>query len=43
LHYNVNNRLGTYTLDGSKLPKGLYILDISSGDFHKQIKVQKNK
>jgi hypothetical protein len=43
LHYNVNNRLGTYTLDGSKLPKGLYILDISSGDFHKRIKVQKNK
>ena len=43
LHYNVNNRLGTYTLDGTRLPKGLYILDISSGDFHKRIKVQKDK
>lgn len=43
LHYNVNNRLGTYTLDGSRLPKGLYILDISSGDFHKRMKVQKDK
>lgn len=43
MHYNVNNRLGTYTLDGSRLPKGLYILDISSGDFHSRIKVQKDK
>jgi hypothetical protein len=43
LHYSVNNRQGTYTLDGSKLPKGLYILDISSGDFHKRMKVQKAK
>ena len=43
LHYTVNNRQGTYTLDGSKLPKGLYILDISSGDFHKRMKVQKAK
>jgi hypothetical protein len=31
----------TYSLDASKLPKGLYILDISSGDYHKRIKVQK--
>ncbi|OQP54272.1 carbohydrate-binding protein [Niastella yeongjuensis] len=43
LHYNVNNRQGNYTLDGSTLPTGMYILDISSGDFHKRVKVQKKK
>lgn len=43
LHYTVNGRQGTYTLDGSKLPKGLYILDIASGDYHKRTKIQKNK
>jgi hypothetical protein len=43
LRYNVKNNLGTNTFDGSKLPEGLYILDISSGDFHKRMKVQKSK
>lgn len=43
LHYNVKGRRGTYSLDGSKLPKGLYILDLSSGAYHKRIKVQKEK
>jgi hypothetical protein len=43
LHYTVSNRQGTYTLDGSRLPKGLYILDISSGDYHKRTKIQKDK
>lgn len=43
LHYTVNSRQGTYTLDGSRLPKGLYILDISSGDYHKRTKIQKDK
>jgi hypothetical protein len=43
LRYHVKGRQGTYTLDGSKLPKGLYILDLSSGSYHKRIKVQKEK
>jgi hypothetical protein len=37
----VKARQATYSLDGSKLPKGFYILDISSGNYHKRIKVQK--
>ncbi|MBO9203342.1 MULTISPECIES: carbohydrate-binding protein [Niastella] len=43
LHYQVNGNQGTYSLDGSRLPKGMYILDISSGDYHKRVKVQKAK
>ncbi|ASZ14583.1 carbohydrate-binding protein [Chitinophaga pendula] len=37
----VKVRQGNYSLDVSKLPKGLYILDISSGDYHQRTKVQK--
>jgi hypothetical protein len=37
----VKGQQPTYSLDAGKLPKGLYILDISSGDYHKRIKVQK--
>jgi len=37
----VKAQQSTYSLDAGKLPKGLYILDISSGDYHKRIKVQK--
>jgi hypothetical protein len=43
LHRSVNGRQETYSLDGSKLPKGIYILDISSGDYHQRVKVQKAK
>lgn len=37
----VRSRQSTYSLDVSRLPKGLYILDISSGSYHKRMKVQK--
>jgi hypothetical protein len=43
LHYKVSKGQGTYTLDGSKLPNGMYILDISSGDYHQRTKIQKSK
>jgi hypothetical protein len=43
LHRAVNGRQETYSLDGSKLPKGIYVLDISSGDYHQRVKVQKAK
>ncbi|WP_298740963.1 carbohydrate-binding protein [uncultured Chitinophaga sp.] len=37
----VKTQQSTYTLDASRLPKGFYILDITSGNYHKRIKVQK--
>jgi hypothetical protein len=37
----VKNHQANYSLDLSSLPNGLYILDISSGDYHKRVKVQK--
>ncbi|OQP56156.1 carbohydrate-binding protein [Niastella populi] len=43
LQATVKGRQGTYSLDGSQLPKGLYILDVSSGDYHQRVKVQKLK
>jgi hypothetical protein len=43
LRRSVNGRQDTYSLDGNKLPKGIYILDISSGDYHQRVKVQKTK
>lgn len=43
MNRSVKGTQGTYSLDGSKLPKGIYILDISSGDYHQRVKVQKAK
>ncbi len=43
LNYTVKGSQGTYKLDGSKLPNGLYIVDISSGEYHQRVKVQKAK
>jgi hypothetical protein len=37
----VKGRQSVYTLDVSRLPKGLYILDVSSGNYHQRTKVQK--
>ncbi len=41
LRKDVRSPQSTYTLDVSRLPKGLYILDISSGVYHKRVKIQK--
>jgi hypothetical protein len=43
MNHSVKGTQGTYSLDGSKLSKGIYILDISSGDYHQRVKVQKVK
>lgn len=43
LQRSVKGNQATYSLDGSKLPKGIYVLDISSGDYHQRVKVQKAK
>lgn len=39
----VRSRQSAYSLNVSSLPGGLYILDISSGDYHKRVKVQKTE
>jgi hypothetical protein len=43
LRTEFRNRQSTYSLDASRLPRGLYILDISSGAYHKRVKVQKTQ
>lgn len=37
----IRSKQSAYFLNVSNLPRGLYILDISSGDYHKRVKVQK--
>ncbi|HYG38192.1 MAG TPA: carbohydrate-binding protein [Cytophagales bacterium] len=38
---SVKSQSTKQSIDVSKLPEGIYILDISSGDFHNKIKVEK--
>ncbi|PSL27509.1 carbohydrate-binding protein [Chitinophaga ginsengisoli] len=37
----VKSKQSTYSLNVSSLPRGMYILDISSGTYHQRVKVQK--